>query len=78
MTSASRKLLDEALGLSEEDRLDLASELIASVDGPPDAGWEASWQAELERRSTSARERGAPTQEWTAVRQRILARLPRP
>ena len=75
MTRASREILDRALALPEEERLDVATELIASVDGPPDADWDASWLAELDRRAQAARERGEPASEWTEVRARILARL---
>lgn len=73
--STAPKLLDQALALSEDERLALASELIASVDGPPDAGWDEAWQAELIRReqATAARAEAAP--EWGAVRARILANI---
>jgi hypothetical protein len=37
MTSSARKLLQDALVLPEDERLELASEIIASVDGPRDA-----------------------------------------
>ncbi len=75
MSSASQKLLDEALGLSEDERLELATNLIASVDGPPDAGWDDAWAAELERRADAAAKRGTPAPEWHEVRARILGRL---
>jgi putative addiction module component (TIGR02574 family) len=52
MTPASRKLFDEALALPEEERLALATDLIASIDGPADAGWDEAWATELERRDT--------------------------
>ena len=42
MSEAARKLLQEVLNLPEDERLELASEIIASVDGPGDAGWEAA------------------------------------
>ena len=76
MSSAARKLLDEALALSEAERIELASDLIASVDGPPDADWDDAWAAELERRARAAAARGVPASEWSEVRARILARLP--
>jgi putative addiction module component (TIGR02574 family) len=69
------KLLDQALALPEDDRLDLASELIASVDGPADSGWDEAWQAELRRREDAARARAEPAPEWSAVRARILSKL---
>jgi hypothetical protein len=73
--STARKLLDQALTLAENERLDLAAELIASVDGPPDGGWDEAWQAELERREQAAVARSEPAPEWSLVRARILAKL---
>jgi hypothetical protein len=49
MTSSFRKLLHDVLALPEDERLDRASEIIASVDGPHDADWDATWLAELDR-----------------------------
>ncbi len=65
----------DALALSEQERLELASELIASVDGPADADWEAAWSAEIDRRVRAAEQRGTPAPEWAEVRARILERL---
>jgi len=77
MSNTARRLLDDALKLSEDERLEVACELIASVDGPPDADWETAWLAELERRSEAAAARGEPAPEWADVRMRILQRLGR-
>ncbi len=78
MTSSARKLLDEVLALPEGERIEIASEILASVDGPPDADWEAAWSTELDRRADAARKRGEPASDWTAARARILANLGRP
>ena len=75
MTNTARKLLDDVLLLPEDERLELASEIIASVDGPPDANWEQAWLAELDRRVHAAREREEPAPEWPEVRARVLRRL---
>ncbi len=75
MTSSARKLLDDVLALPEDERLEIASEIIASVDGPADADWDAVWLAELERRSKAAESRGTPAPEWADVRARILSQL---
>src|SRR5208282_1812503 len=48
MTASARRLLEDVLALPEADRLELASEIIASVDGPSDSDWEAAWLAELD------------------------------
>jgi hypothetical protein len=51
------------------------TELLASLDGPPDADWETAWTDELTRRERAAAERGTPAPEWADVRARILSRL---
>ena len=77
MSDAARKLLQEVLSLPEDERLELASEIIASVDGPRDAGWEAAWLGELDRRVEAAQSRGETGTDWTDARSRILKRLGR-
>ena len=77
MTNSARKLLQDVLGLSEDDRVRIATELLASLDGPPDADWDESWAAELEARQQAAASRGEDAPEWREVRSRILARLGR-
>ena len=77
MTEPARKLLRDVLGLPEEDRVRIATEVLASLDGPPDADWDAAWAVELERRQQAAADRGDPAPEWAEVRARILARLGR-
>jgi putative addiction module component (TIGR02574 family) len=77
MNGSARKILQDALSLSDDDRLELASELIASVDDPRDADWESSWLAELDRRTEAAKARGGMASEWTETRARILRRLGR-
>ena len=56
MTDAAKKPLEAANALPEDERLALASELIASVDGLPDGNWEPAWLAELDRRVEAALE----------------------
>ena len=77
MSDAARKLLQEVLNLPEDERLKLASEIIASVDGPRDAGWEAAWLGELDRRVDAAKRRGESGSDWTDARSRVLRRLGR-
>jgi putative addiction module component (TIGR02574 family) len=77
MTDAAKKLLEAASALPEDERLALASELITSVDGPPDGNWESAWLAELDRRVEAARNKGEPAREWSEVRARVLSRLGR-
>ncbi len=75
MTDAARKLLDDALLLSEDERANLASQLLASLDGEPDSDWESAWLAELDRRVEVAKQRGETGSDWQTARARILAKL---
>ena len=77
VTFAGQKLLEAAQALPENERLELSSELIASVDGPPDADWESAWLSELDRRLDAARDRGESSSEWSEVRARVLRQLGR-
>ena len=75
MSDAARKLLTDALALPADERLELASEIIASVDGPEDSDWDAAWLSELDRRVDAAKRRGDTGSDWTAARARILKRV---
>jgi len=56
MSDVGLRLKEEALRLSDEDRLELARILWDSIEGPEDEAREdeAAWIAELERRSADA------------------------
>lgn len=75
MSDASRRILQDVLTLPENERLELASEIIASVDGPRDADWDATWLAELDRRTEAAKGHGETGSDWTDARARIPKRL---
>ena len=75
MTRAARDLLGNALALPEDERLELAAELLASVDGPADPDWDAAWLAELDVRAAATGD--SKGQDWSQVRSRILERLQR-
>ena len=65
------KLLEDALKLALPERAELAAELLASLDGAPDADAEAAWAAEIERRAARARSGADPGRPWPEVRDRI-------
>lgn len=75
MTDAARKLLDDVLALPEEERARLVTEVIASLDGPPDADWETTWLDELDRRVEAAKRAGESGTDWSEVRAELLAEL---
>jgi hypothetical protein len=76
MTGKLQTIAQQAMALDPAERLQLAAELIDSVEGPADPGWSASWTEELRRRSAEAdaREgRGEPRgTEWSEARARLL------
>jgi len=75
MTDAARKLLDDVLALAEEERAHIVTEVIASLDGPPDADWDATWLAELDRRVDAAKQAGESGTDWSEIRAELLADL---
>jgi putative addiction module component (TIGR02574 family) len=68
MSPSTGNLLNTALKLPREDRAQLASELIASLDGDPEAGVEAAWDAEVERRVRQVETGEARFVDWETVK----------
>ena len=77
----SAKLLDdirhEAMSLSLGERAELARDLIASLDGPPDMDARNEWDKEICRRVNEIRSGQAILLEPDEVLSRIRARLKR-
>jgi len=64
-------VLADALRLDPKTRAEVATEILASLDGPADPDAEAAWAVEIERR-VAAIEAGLETLEpWEQVKQRI-------
>lgn len=75
MTRGARRVLDEALRLSPEEQALVLRELLARLDGEPDADAEMEWAREIERRAAEARS-GAPSAgDWEAVCDGLEAEL---
>jgi putative addiction module component (TIGR02574 family) len=75
MAVPASKVLEDALALTPEQRLDLAAELLASVDGEPPATWEAAWRAELDERMREVEMGTVRPVPWAEARARLRARL---
>ncbi len=69
----SRRLLAEALQLSDEERAALAGELIQSLDHEVDADAEAAWSTEIRARLEQLDAGTATTVSWGEARRRIHA-----
>ena len=75
MSGRAQKVLDEALDLSDEERAEVALELVASLDGPEDPGAEAAWVSEVERRAHRVHADPEGGQDWQAARAEIESKL---
>lgn len=68
VTNQAQTVLESALKLSERERARLAAELLASIDGGADAGSDAAWVKELERRVRRVQSGKASGLPWATVR----------
>ncbi|MBA3457600.1 MAG: addiction module protein [Deltaproteobacteria bacterium] len=69
MSDRARKLLEDALSLTDDERLDLADQLLSSL--PADA----EWLSELERRARRALADPGGGETWDVVERRLAARV---
>jgi len=77
MTSRAQELLREALTLTADDRANVATELLASLDEPEAdlATVEAEWAAEIERRARRVLAGQSSGIAWEDVRRRAEEEL---
>lgn len=75
VTEQSETLLSIALQLPIDERAELAAELLASLDGEPDADVDAAWVAEIERRARRVLEQGSRGRTWEEVREELRRTL---
>ena len=78
MSGRAQKLLGEALDLTDEERAEVALELVASLDGPKDADSEDAWIVEIERRARRVLADSDGGEDWSVARAEIESKLRRP
>lgn len=71
MTKATEAVLAEALRLGRTERTVLATELLASLDGPADPGAQAEWEVEVQRRVHAIDDGTLELEPWDDVKRRI-------
>lgn len=71
MHKATEAVLADALRLDVKARAELASELLASLDGPADPDAEAAWAAEIELRVKGLEAGTERLESWEEVKRRI-------
>jgi putative addiction module component (TIGR02574 family) len=73
MAPNAEKLLQEAMSLSEDARVDLAEALLESVEHEPaDAGADAAWSAEAKRRLEEIRSGAVKPVPWEDAERMIF------
>lgn len=71
MSREAHELLEKALTLPENERAELAGNLISSLDpAAEEEGVDAAWQQEVVRRQAEVRSGKVETVSWTEVRQK--------
>ena len=75
MAGSVTDILKQALELNEEERAELASLLIESLDEPAEVGVEAAWAVEIERRMADLDSGSEKTLPWDEVREKLHGRL---
>jgi len=73
MSPSAKKLLEDALSLSEEARVDIAAALLESVEHEPvDEGVDAAWSAEAKRRLEEVRSGAVKPVPWEEAEKQIF------
>lgn len=75
MTEQASSLLQKALELSEEERAELASSLLESLDPVRQQGVQEAWNEEIAKRIAELDSGLAETVAWPEVQRRISAKL---
>ncbi len=75
MATSATDIFKQAIQLNEEERAELASLLIESLDEPAEVGVEAAWAVEIERRMAELDSGSAKTLPWDEVREKLYGRL---
>lgn len=71
MTKPMAAVLADALRLNDEARAELATELLASLNGPADPDAQQAWDAEIAQRVAAVEAGSVALEPWQEVRQRI-------
>jgi len=71
MTKAAEAVLAEALRLHARARAEVASEILASLDGPADPDAESAWADEIRRRVADVESDAAELEPWDEVKRRV-------
>jgi len=71
MKEAHQHLIEQVLRLPVDERAEIASEILASLDGEGESGVDAAWAVEIERRAERVLSGESQGEDWEDVRKRI-------
>ncbi len=74
MKTSARSILNAALRLPEPDQVELATELLAHLEGAPEEEVDAAWAAEIERRTREIERGAVKPVSWSAVKRAAVRR----
>ena len=74
MKTTARSILNAALRLPEPDRVELATKLLAHLDGASEAEVDAAWAVEIERRTREIDRGMVKPIPWSAVKRAAVRR----
>jgi putative addiction module component (TIGR02574 family) len=74
-TTLAQRVLSDAMALSEDERLDVATELLASLQGPRDDMDDDAWLAEVRRRAERVERGESQSVTWDEAKRQVLGRL---
>ena len=75
LSPTAEKILEEALSLPEDARVDLAAALLESIDhDPPDEGVDEAWSVEAKRRLQELRSGAVKPVPWEDAERLIFDR----
>lgn len=77
VSGRAKKVLGDAMDLSDEERAEVALELVASLDGPADADAQDAWVVEIERRAARVLADLSGGQDWPSAKAEIESKLRR-
>jgi putative addiction module component (TIGR02574 family) len=75
MSPVTEQLLQAALALPEDERLELVEALLASQDRSGELPFDPAWLSEIRRRSAEVESGTVPLTPWPVVRERVRQRL---
>lgn len=71
----TQRVLSDAMSLTEDERLDVATALLASLDGPEDDVEDDAWLAEVRRRAERVERGESQSVSWDEAKAHVLQRL---